>query len=249
MLKFGSLFSGIGGIDLGLERAGMHCAWQVEIDEYRQKVLAKRFPDVARYGDVRTCGKRDLSAVDILAGGFPCQDISLAGQGAGLNGERSGLWREFSRLICELRPRYVIVENVAALLYRGIGRVLGDLAASGYDAQWRVFRAADFGYPHERKRLFIVAYSDKNRCVRLDPYHAQRSARLYPTLQTSETMVLLRDRIAQLEEGWREPSVCRVDDGVPAWLERLAGIGDSVVPQVAEHVGRCILAAENAGAA
>src|SRR6266704_6055187 len=118
-LTYGSLFSGIGGIDLGLDRAGFQCQWQVEINEYAQKVLAKHWPDVARYGDIRTVGKHILEAVDLIAGGFPCQDISNAGKRAGIEGERSGLWSEYFRVICELRPRYIIVENVAALLGRG----------------------------------------------------------------------------------------------------------------------------------
>jgi DNA (cytosine-5)-methyltransferase 1 len=243
-LTFGSLFTGIGGLDLGLERAGLHCAWQVEINEYAANLLAHRWPNVTRFRDVCHVGKANLSPVDILAGGFPCQDISLAGPGTGLDGERSGLWREFARLICELQPRYVIVENVAALRYRGLWRVLADLARSGYDAQWRVFQAASFGYPHERKRLFVVAYPHEDRRFRLDPYHAQGCSGLYPTQQTPETVVLLRDMVAQLEQRWRTPSVCRGDDGVPYWLERLESIGNAVVPDLAEHVGRCILAAQ-----
>ena len=170
---FGSLFSGIGGIDLGLERAGMTCSWQVEIDEYAQKVLAKHWPNVARYGDVRTVGRDTLAGVDLIAGGFPCQDISGAGRRAGITGERSGLWSEFYRIICELRPRYVLVENVAVLLYpirrKGyiepapISRVLGDLASCGYDAEWQSLPAAAVGAPHIRDRAFIVAYPASNR--------------------------------------------------------------------------------------
>jgi DNA (cytosine-5)-methyltransferase 1 len=241
-LTFGSLFTGFGGLDLGLERAGLQCAWQVEINDYATKVLAKHWPHVTRFRDVRTVRKEDVTSVDVLVGGFPCQDISLAGPGTGLDGERSGLWREYHRLICALRPRYVVVENVAALLYRGIWRVLGDLAASGYDAQWRVFQASDFGYPHERKRLVIVAYTDKDRCLCFGPYHVQRSFRLHSAQQASKAMVLLRDMVAQLEQGWGTSSVCGENDGVSGWLERLEGVGNAVVPDLAEHVGRCIVA-------
>ena len=159
MLTFGSLFSGIGGLDLGLERAGMRCAWQVEIDDYATRVLQKHWPDVPRFRDVRECGAHNLGAVDLICGGFPCQDISNAGKRAGIGGERSGLWSEFNRIICELRPRYVLVENVAALLVRGMGRVLGDLAAGGYDAEWQCLPAAAFGAPHIRDRVFILAHS------------------------------------------------------------------------------------------
>ena len=113
-------FSGIGGFDLGFERAGIETIWQVEIDEYCRKVLARHFPHAQRFSDIRECGAHNLTPVDVLSGGFPCQDISVAGKGAGIEGERSGLWTEYARIIGELRPRYVIVENVAALLGRGI---------------------------------------------------------------------------------------------------------------------------------
>ena len=166
MLTFGSLFTGIGGLDLGFERTGMHCVWQVEKDEYCKKVLQKHWPDVTRHGDIRDCGidrKHTLARVDLLCGGFPCQDISDAGKREGINGTQSGLWKEFYRLICELRPRYVVVENVAALLHRGIDTVLADLAAIRYDAEWQVLSASAFGAPHQRERVFIVAYSNSVR--------------------------------------------------------------------------------------
>lgn len=134
-LTFISLFAGIGGIDLGLERAGMRCVAQVEIDDYATRVLAKHWPTVRRLRDVRSAGAHNLPRADVIAGGFPCQDISNAGRRAGIGGERSGLWAEYARIVRELRPRYVLVENVAALLSRGVDRVLGDLAALGYDAE------------------------------------------------------------------------------------------------------------------
>jgi DNA (cytosine-5)-methyltransferase 1 len=141
-ITFGSLFAGIGGFDLGFERAGMSCKWQVEIDDYANRVLAKHWPDVARHRDIRSVGGHNLSPVDIICGGFPCQDISYAGRGAGLDGERSGLFFEAVRLVCELRPRVVVLENVAALLTRGLDRVLGTLAEIGYDAEWHCIPAA-----------------------------------------------------------------------------------------------------------
>jgi DNA (cytosine-5)-methyltransferase 1 len=150
-LTFGSLFAGIGGMDLGLERAGMVCRWQVEIDDYCRRVLAKHWPDVPKYGDIREVTGGELERVDLICGGFPCQDISNAGKRAGIDGERSGLWSEYIRLVRVLRPRYVLVENVAALLGRGIDRVLGDLAASGYDAEWDCIPAAAVGAPHLRE--------------------------------------------------------------------------------------------------
>ena len=165
-LTFGSLFSGVGGLDLGFERAGMQCRWQVEIDPYAQKVLAKHWPDVGRWDDVRTFPPAPAEdwRVDGLIGGFPCQDVSNAGRRAGIGGERSGLWREFARIIRILRPRFVVLENVSALLARGIGAVLGDLAACGLDAEWQVLPAAAFGAPHVRERLFVVAYASGFGC-------------------------------------------------------------------------------------
>jgi DNA (cytosine-5)-methyltransferase 1 len=155
----GSLFSGIGGLELGLEWAGLgRVTWQVEKDEYCRQILAKHWPDAVRHEDVRTVGAHNLSRVDVLCGGFPCQDISIAGKGAGLAGARSGLWSEYARIVGELRPGIVLVENVAALVVRGLDRVLCDLAALGYDALWFTLRASDVGAPHLRERLFIVAY-------------------------------------------------------------------------------------------
>jgi DNA (cytosine-5)-methyltransferase 1 len=165
-MTFGSLFAGIGGFDLGLERAGMECAWQVEIDGYARRVLERHWPDVRRWDDVRTFppDPGDDWRVDVLCGGFPCQDISLAGRQAGIDGERSGLWSEFARIIGVLRPRYVIVENVAALVKRGLSRVIGDLVSLGYDAEWDVISAQSVGAPHIRERLWIVAYANGSRC-------------------------------------------------------------------------------------
>lgn len=167
-LTIGSLFSGIGGLELGLEQAGMRTAWQVEMDDYATSVLERHWPDAIRFRDVREVGAHNLPRVDLICGGFPCQDISLAGKGAGLAGERSGLWFEFARIVRELQPRYVVVENVAALLGRGLGRVLGDLAACGYDAEWDCIPAAAVGAHHRRDRLFVVAYSQRDT-LRLKP--------------------------------------------------------------------------------
>lgn len=171
----GSLFAGIGGIDLGFERAGFKTVWQVEIEPYCRKVLARHFPVAERFEDVRNVGKHNLRPVDVLAGGFPCQDISNAGKRAGIDGERSGLWSEYARIIGELRPRFVFVENVAALLVRGIDRVLGDLASHGYDAEWEVISAADVGAPHLRRRLWIVAYPQREG--ELQPQGCERQER------------------------------------------------------------------------
>ena len=159
MLTFGSLFAGIGGFDLGFERAGMVCKWQVEIDDYANRVLAKHWPNVRRLPDVRTWPQPDTERVDVICGGFPCQDISYAGRGAGLEGKRSGLFFEAVRVVRQLRPRIVCLENVAALLTRGLDVVLGTLAEIGYDAEWHCIPAAAVGAPHIRDRAWVVAYA------------------------------------------------------------------------------------------
>ena len=156
MLRVLDLFSGIGGFSLGLERTGgFRTVAFCEIDKRCRSVLRHHWPEVPIFDDVRT-----LTGVecDVICGGFPCQDISVAGKRAGITGERSGLWSEYARLIGELRPRYVIVENVSALLIWGLGRVLGDLAALGYDAEWHCIPASAVGAPHRRDRIWIVAY-------------------------------------------------------------------------------------------
>ncbi len=160
MLTFGSLFAGIGGFDLGFERAGFQCKWQVEIDDYATKILKRHWPDVHRERDIRQCGQHNLERVDCIIGGFPCVDISYAGKGAGLDGARSGLFFEAIRLVRELQPRAVVLENVAALLTRGLDRVLGTLAEVGFDAEWHCIPAAAVGAPHIRDRVFILAYSN-----------------------------------------------------------------------------------------
>ena len=161
-LTFGSLFAGIGGFDLGFERAGFECRWQVEIDEYATKILQKHWPKVHRQRDIRECNSGNLERVDCIIGGFPCQDISYAGRGAGLAGERSGLFFEAVRLVRELQPRAVVLENVAALLTRGLDRVLGTLAEIGYDAEWHCIPAAAVGAPHIRDRVFVLAHAQRN---------------------------------------------------------------------------------------
>jgi len=143
--------------DLGFDRAGLECLWQVEKNPYALRVLDRHWPTVPKFTDVCTVGA-ELPKVDVIAGGFPCTDISLSGKGAGLDGKQSGLWREFARIISLLRPRFVVVENVRALVRRGLSRVLMDFAQMRYDAQWQIISAADVGAPHIRERLFLVAY-------------------------------------------------------------------------------------------
>lgn len=164
-MKLGSLFSGIGGFELGLERAipGLETVWQVEQNEFCQRVLRKHWSQAKIYDDVRNINKNNVEPIDILCGGFPCQDISLAGKGEGINGKKSGLWWEMHRIISELRPRIAIMENVPAITFRGLDTVLGSLSEIGYDAEWCIISAAQFGAPHLRKRWFCVAYPHSQR--------------------------------------------------------------------------------------
>ena len=183
-MKIGSLFSGYGGLDLAVTAVtGAEVAWHCEWDDAPSKVLADNFPGVPNYRDVSKVDFSQVEQVDILTGGFPCQDLSLAGKRAGLKeGTRSGLWSEFARAIETIRPRLVVIENVRGLLsaeahsdmepcswcmgdnpdepaLRALGAVLGDLDGMGYDAKWCGVRAADAGAPHGRFRVFVVAHS------------------------------------------------------------------------------------------
>jgi DNA (cytosine-5)-methyltransferase 1 len=233
MLTVGSLFAGIGGFDLAAEAAGLQVKWQVEINDFCNQVLAQRWPQVRRFRDVRkvhayplgkahSYGACDdcLPPVDIICGGFPCQDVSHAGARVGITGERSGLWREMARIIRELRPRYVVVENVTGLTDRGLDAVLGDLAALGFDADWSCLSACAVGAPHTRERVFLVAYPASER-----PRHLW-------WLECPE------DGEAQRHLHWAqsEPPSQRVVNGVPDRLERLTALGNAIVPQAAQYV-------------
>jgi DNA (cytosine-5)-methyltransferase 1 len=230
-LTYGSLFTGIGGIDLGLERAGWTPRWQVEIDPLRREVLQRHWPNVRRFGDIGAVRSSELERVDLIAGGFPCEDISHAGRGTGIEGEQSGLWAEFARVVRDLRPGYVLVENVTALLARGFGRVVGDLAAIGYDAEWDCIPAAAVGAPQLRARAFILAYprGDGGQ-ARIEPICAGRMQ-------------------SELRARWQpEPNLDRVANGLPGGLDRVQWLGDACVPQIPEIIGRAILTAHNRGA-
>ena len=269
------LFSGIGGFSLGLERAGMTTVAFCEIDPFCRRVLAKHWPKVPIYDDVRDVTAARLAAdgidVDVICGGFPCQDISIAGRGAGLAGERSGLWREYARIVGELGPRYVIVENVSALLGRGLGDVLGELAALRYAAEWHCIPAAAVGAPHRRDRVWIVAYPDggcgsgigaharNGRAVSSEGAqrfvrgggrgshmaHADRAGREERDTATvpDVTRFFARSLAAGRSYWGAEPGMGRVANGVPRRVERLRALGNAVVPQIPEMIGRAIMEA------
>ena len=180
-MKICSLFSGIGGLELGLEWAGLgETLWQVEQDKYCLEVLAKHWPNAERFNDVRSIGIEDIRGAELLCGGFPCQDISVAGSGAGLAGSRSSLWWEFDRLVGLVLPRVVVIENVSAIVGRGLSEVLCALASRGYASEWDIISAASIGASHRRDRLFIIAHKDDTdsdggrREVKREPEHQEQ---------------------------------------------------------------------------
>jgi DNA (cytosine-5)-methyltransferase 1 len=239
-MTLGSLFSGIGSCCLGFQRAGFEVKWQVEIDPWCRKLLAKNFPRVERFEDVRNVGVADLARVDVISGGFPCQDISLAGPGTGLEGTRSGLWREFYRIIKELRPKYALIENVSALLGRGMDTVLQDLAEIGYDAEWEVIQAAEVGLPQARKRIWIVAYPSSERSTRLFESLDFSSVR-QGWSGSAEDMQSVIDLALLGSDRFPKPLLCRMDDRPAHWVDRIHGLGNSCAPQIPEWIATQIL--------
>ena len=244
MLTVGSLFSGIGGIELGLERTGgFKTIWQAEIEPFpSNQILPKHWKDVPNIGDVTKGRWLQYERPDLLCGGFPCQPVSLSGRRLAQEDPR-WLWPIFSQGIRILGPRYILVENVPGLLSSGMGDVLGDLADLGYDAEWQSIPAAFVGAPHLRYRVFIVAYPNGKQWVKgaeiqtgvfrksfqeevqrfwSDKHHGRISGRLLPAIP---------------------PEYCRMDDGFPTELDeaRLKALGNAVVPQVAQWIGEQIL--------
>lgn len=244
-LKLLDLFSGIGGFSLGLERSGgFETVAFCEIDPFCRRVLAKHWPEVPCYDDVRTLTADRLAAdgvgpIDAICGGFPCQDISLNGLGAGIEGARSGLWGQYARLVRELRPAFVIVENVSALIDRGLGGVLGDLAALGYDAWWDCARASNFGATQLRDRFWGVAYASGSAAGQ---QVARNCHREFEAARANQASPAGRGSGVLGGPDWHpEPVVCRVVDGVSANVDRIAALGNAVVPQIPELIGRAII--------
>lgn len=232
-----SLFTGIGGLDLGLERAGMTVVGHVEIDPFCRSVLTRHWPEVPKHDDVHTTvdwwRSEPRPRVDVVAGGIPCQPFSQAGHQLGVDDPR-WLWPAMERVVRALRPRFVILENVVGLVRDRVafGRILGDLAALGFDAQWSVLSACTVGAPHRRRRVFVVAYP----CgTRLEGLHE------------AGYEVGVQPAAGDVRGGWApEPAVARVADGVPIRVVRdpIHALGNSVVPQVGEFVGRLVMAGE-----
>jgi DNA (cytosine-5)-methyltransferase 1 len=293
-VRVGSLFSGIGGLDLGLERAGMNVIWQSEIDPYAARVLAKHWPHVPNLGDITVIDWSTVERPDLICGGYPCQPFSLAGVRRG-EGDPRHLWPHFADALRHLRPRYALLENVPGHLSLGFGRVLGDLAELGYDTEWDSIPAAAVGAPHLRYRIFVVAHADiegepgfafdeeprprimvpdaDGDGVRLQPVAIAGSGgtSVAPGDGEKRTMADARvvgcdgragvegsgrtttigrqeghhagDSREPLGRHWAvEPDVGRVAHGVPNRVDRLRALGNAVVPQVAEHIGRRLMA-------
>ena len=244
-MKVMDLFSGIGGFSLGLERAGMQTTLFCEIEHYPRKILKKHWPDVPIHRDVRTLnGYSYRGTIDVICGGFPCQDISVAGKQAGISeGTRSGLWSECARLLGEVRPRYAIFENVTALLSGDDGgwfqQVLWDISQVGYDAEWHCISASELGAHHHRDRVWIIAYPDSERSQRREEcgifgYGGARWQQL------------TAGRFCGFGEiSTIEPTICGSANGIPDRSRRLKGLGNAVVPQIPELLGRAILAHDN----
>ena len=271
MLTVGSLFSGIGGLDLGLERAGMKVIWQSEIDPYCNKVLKKHWPEVPNYGNIKEIDWSTIPRPDVVCGGYPCQPFSTAGKRRGTDDPRH-LWPWVRTAISELQPRYAILENVRGHLSMGGLQVIGELAEVGYDAEWRVVSAAGLGAPHRRDRIIIVAYPNNTR--KRAPGGDMERQRETSSAERSNARNELSGRGANVAhpnsrrreqcqpetkplswtsgsgkrnyaEWWQvEPNVGRVVNGVSARVDRLKGLGNAVVPQVAEYIGRLVMAAE-----
>lgn len=282
-MTFGSLFAGIGGIDLGLERAGMECLWQVEIDDYCRRILAKHWPDVRRFEDVKKVHSQDvahargkdgresscpncLPAVDLVCGGFPCQPHSVAGKRKGAEDDRN-LWPDFIRVVAELRPRYVLAENVPGIITTYLDTVLSDLEGEGYTTATFNIPACAFDAPHRRQRIFVVArntesdadcqerrvpqgpnpessgicgdmaYAEKQYCDDGNDNGRCRSRQIPKPGNRAEEARPICD-------WWTtEPDVDRVAHGIPARVDRLKCLGNAVVPQVVELIGRAIMEA------
>lgn len=272
-MKVLDLFSGIGGFSLGLERAGMETVAFCELDPHAQKILRKHWPEVPIFGDIRELdGEQFKKSVDVVCGGFPCQDLSVAGNQAGFDGDRSSLYREMLRVIGECRPKYAIFENVTGLLSGESGRwfaqFLYDLAEIGLNAEWHCISASYLSAPHHRDRVWIIAYpsiTDDGK------HHTSKSERQEPKFgdhlsqgkifadadeKRCEGLAQISNYLKQQVEFMRssasyrerfnlsEPPLCGTNDGVPQRLDRLKRLGNAVVPQIPEAIGRAILAVE-----
>ena len=277
-MKHLDLFSGIGGFALAARWAGFETIGFCEIDKYCQKVLKKNFPDVPIYEDVTKLKGNQFKDIFLITGGFPCQDISLAGKGAGIEGKKSGLWSELFRIIGEVRPKFALIENVPALTIRGGPRVIADLTSIGYDTEWQIVGADDVGAPHRRKRIWIVANSNsgfskrENKGIFTGRNSADNGSQIVAntdskrgcsrkTNREDATDVREPSRCEEHREGFTlsnlggmvdgvrtwmdEPDIPRVTTGEKNRIQRLKGLGNAIVPQVAYEIMKGIYDTNN----
>jgi DNA (cytosine-5)-methyltransferase 1 len=236
-LKVLDLFSGIGGFTLGLHKTNLYetvafCEW----DKNCQQVLVKHWPDTPCYSDIKNLSSQDLPEIDVITGGFPCQDISYAGKGAGIEGERSGHWKHYWRLIDETKPKGVIIENVSALRSRGLDVVLSDLNEIGYDAEWHCLTAKHFGAYHERDRLFILAYSRSNGGQGFKPMEC--SEKVGQGWESSkENLQQVYDTPFRRSDSFPKPLLRGMDVRLTRRVDRLKQVGNSIYWPIVEKLG------------
>lgn len=237
-MTHGSLFSGVGGFELGARNAGIETAWNCEIVEYNRKVLKKHFPETIQYEDIRAL--QNPPYVDIISGGFPCQDISIANQkdAKGIKGTRSGLWSEMCRIVGEVRPKYVFIENSSALLNRGFERVLCDLSEIGYCVEWKCLSAAQFGYCHKRERFYGIAYPEQVRRPGSNEVFRsiQEVLTKRPPRQSPISVPIKRF------DSRSDYTHVRMDDGFSSQLDkpRIEAMGNAVIPEIAQYLFECV---------
>tara|TARA_R110002126_G_scaffold258615_1_gene401613 strand:+ start:666 stop:1403 length:738 start_codon:yes stop_codon:yes gene_type:complete len=239
-MKVLDLFSGIGGFSLGFERAGMETVAFCEFEPHAQLILNKHWPSVPIHSDIRSLdGRQYKGSVDVVCGGFPCQDLSTAGKQSGFDGDRSGLYLEMLRIISECMPRYAVFENVTGLLTGDSGRwfaqFLYDLAQIGYDAEWHCIEAAYVGAPHRRDRVWVIAYPSEERRER-NISEKIRWEQSFSWCKNGRRSQDLPDRSALYPS-----KLCGSGDGIPKRVDRLARLGNSVIPQITEAIGRAIM--------
>ena len=233
-MKVLDLFSGIGGFSLGLERAGMETVAFCEIEEFPRKVLRKHWPDVPIFEDVRelTAEKlKDVGTIDLICGGYPCQPFSTAGKRRGEEDDRH-LWPEYLRLIREIRPRYVIGENVAGHVSMGLDNVLSDLEGEGYSWEAFVIPATSVKLPQGRERVWVVAY----------PLQGQRQVARIAARSWWKPEQISWDEMGEMQA---TPDFLGNVDGLSNRMDRCRGLGNAVVPQIPELIGKAIMEQEN----
>ena len=258
-MTVGSLFSGIGGFDLGLERAGMRVKWQVENNEFCNRVLAKHWPNVSRYGDIKTIDWKTVETVDLVCGGFPCQPFSVAGKRRGKDDDRY-LWPEVVRCLSALRPAWFLGENVPGIINLALDQVCTDLESLGYTVWPVCIPACAVDAPHQRQRVWIIGFNNEGwRCPADESCTEGSRGEIGDNATISHSITLRQQEQREPVTGdarrqlgrmrteygtrWpREPAIQRVAHGVPNRVDRLKGLGNAVVPQVVEVLGRMILA-------